>query len=234
MHTGIVGPVNDDPVMNLISFDPISSARLLVMVLAALVLNTAYCLTYNLLSGHPEELADALAWGLVFVVPWVAAIEIGRHARSLLAVGLVLCCAVLTALTLRSVLTDEWPSLLFLVRLLPGLAFAGVVITALWARKALPAKTDHPDAADSLVDCQFDFIRGAGNYLELHGTGSPRLVRGTMAAAQERLGDTFVRIHRSYLVKRSAIVRIERASVLLECGRRLPLGPVYRAALVGE
>ena len=85
---------------------------------------------------------------------------------------------------------------------------------------------------------EISHVRAAGNYLELHGEDGVHLVRQTMAAAEARLGDGFVRIHRSTLVRRDAILRIERGgsggpSVVLRGGEHLSIGRTYREGLEG-
>jgi len=81
-------------------------------------------------------------------------------------------------------------------------------------------------------------VRSAGNYLELHTDHGVHLVRETLKAVVPRLGDGFVRIHRSTLVRRDDIVRIERGgtgavSVVLRSGTILAVGRTYRGGLTG-
>lgn len=54
-----------------------------------------------------------------------------------------------------------------------------------------------------------DHIEAAGNYVELASDGQRLLHRATLAAIEAELGDRFVRIHRSRIVNRAAIRRIE-------------------------
>lgn len=54
------------------------------------------------------------------------------------------------------------------------------------------------------------WIEAAGNYVELHRTSAPLLHRAALAEMERRLrGEGFVRIHRSRLVRRDAIVAVE-------------------------
>lgn len=54
-----------------------------------------------------------------------------------------------------------------------------------------------------------DHVEAAGNYVELAAEGRRLLHRATLAAVEAELGDRFVRIHRSRIVNRTAIRRIE-------------------------
>ena len=50
-----------------------------------------------------------------------------------------------------------------------------------------------------------DHIRAAGNYVEVHAAGRALLHRATLTGVEIEIGDAFVRIHRSRLVRRDAI-----------------------------
>ncbi len=55
-----------------------------------------------------------------------------------------------------------------------------------------------------------DWIEAAGNYLEIHAAGRTHLVRETLKDLEARLDpECFVRIHRSRLVNRERILRVE-------------------------
>jgi two-component system LytT family response regulator len=54
-----------------------------------------------------------------------------------------------------------------------------------------------------------DWIEAAGNYVRLHQGGKDHLLRRTLAGLAERLGDRFVRIHRTALVNTRAIAALE-------------------------
>jgi DNA-binding LytR/AlgR family response regulator len=78
-----------------------------------------------------------------------------------------------------------------------------------------------------------DWVQAERDYVYLHAHGSPYLLRHTMAALEERLGDpTFLRIHRSALVRRERIAAIRRAGyrdlrVQLASGEELRVGRTY-------
>ena len=57
------------------------------------------------------------------------------------------------------------------------------------------------------------WVEAAGNYVELHRASAPVLHRAALADMERRLtGEGFVRIHRSRLVRRDAIVSVETKS----------------------
>lgn len=87
-----------------------------------------------------------------------------------------------------------------------------------------------------LQPTEIDWVSAAGNYLELHVATRTYLARETMKSVHERLGvERFVRVHRSSLVRRDAIVALratrQGAYVELRDGTRVPVGRRYRDEL---
>lgn len=82
-----------------------------------------------------------------------------------------------------------------------------------------------------------DWVRAAGNYVELHARGHDYLVRATLLRAAERLpSPPFLRIHRGLLVNADRIAHIEPVAAGTQCvvlrdGTRLPLSRRYRRRL---
>lgn len=80
-------------------------------------------------------------------------------------------------------------------------------------------------------------IQAEGDYVRIHQDGRSHLVSGSLSAMEARLGALgFLRIHRRTLVRRDAIVALERSrhgalAVTLADGSRLPVGRSYAAAL---
>jgi two-component system LytT family response regulator len=81
-----------------------------------------------------------------------------------------------------------------------------------------------------------DWIAAQGNYVSLHAGSESYLHRESLQNIAAELDPVFLRVHRS------AIVNIERvrklapaadgsASIVLQNGTTIPLGPTYRAAL---
>ncbi|MGN6376775.1 MAG: LytR/AlgR family response regulator transcription factor, partial [Sphingomonas sp.] len=56
---------------------------------------------------------------------------------------------------------------------------------------------------------EIESVTAAANYVEIAWGDRRLLHRATLAALEEQLGDGFVRIHRSRLVRRAAVRRIE-------------------------
>lgn len=84
---------------------------------------------------------------------------------------------------------------------------------------------------------EIDWIAAAGNYVELHGPFGMLMTRRTLAEMEAELGAAgFVRIHRSRLVRRAAIVAIETRQsgdfeLTLRGGASLGGSRRYRASL---
>jgi two-component system LytT family response regulator len=83
-----------------------------------------------------------------------------------------------------------------------------------------------------------DWIGAAGNYVELHGAGDVHLVRGTLQELEQRLPESFVRIHRSSIVNLDRVRELHPWShgdrlVVLDDGTELRLSRRYRDRLEG-
>lgn len=100
------------------------------------------------------------------------------------------------------------------------LQFAGLIAIAQWllARagetKDMPASPRTLKVVDGAVSHQIpvdeiDHVNAAGNYVELAWLGRTLLHRATLAAVAAELGSGFVQIHRSRLVRRAAVRRVE-------------------------
>lgn len=81
------------------------------------------------------------------------------------------------------------------------------------------------------------FLEAAGNYVEIHTAAGTHLIRGTLAAWQQRLAALgFVRVHRSRLVNRAHVTAIESNGsgdfeLTLTGGHKLTASRRYRAGL---
>jgi two-component system, LytTR family, response regulator len=84
---------------------------------------------------------------------------------------------------------------------------------------------------------EIEWIEAAGNYVKVHASGRPHLVRETLESVQARLGpDRFVRLHRSALVNLDSIQELVyegagEISTVLKSGTRLPTSRSYRERL---
>lgn len=85
---------------------------------------------------------------------------------------------------------------------------------------------------------EITWIEAAGNYVALHWQGRSLLHRSTLAALEHDLGAGFARIHRSRLVRRDAVRRIDGSqsgdfTVVLVDGTELRGSRRYREGLRG-
>lgn len=88
------------------------------------------------------------------------------------------------------------------------------------------------------------FLKAAGDYVEIiFENGRHDLFTGTLTAMEEKLPDTFLRVHRSHIVNTAYVQRLERdpggaGNLLLSNGTRIPVSrrilPHVRDALENE
>lgn len=71
------------------------------------------------------------------------------------------------------------------------------------------------------------YVQGLKDYVKIHTDRETYVVKSGVAAMCERLGDDFVRVHRSYIVNRNKITAVSSHDV--ELGRiEIPFGERYR------
>ena len=113
-------------------------------------------------------------------------------------------------------------------RRVPAFAASLALVALLRSRIAQPSG----GAEMPLLPRQIDWIRAAGNYIELRTSGRTVVHRSSIGAAERDLAKHgFVRIHRSTLVRRDRIARVRPQDVVLTDGTHLKLGKRYRASL---
>lgn len=84
---------------------------------------------------------------------------------------------------------------------------------------------------------EIDWVQAQGNYLQLHTGSASFMLRETMNGFEAQLDpEEFLRIHRGFLVRLSAIREIQQEArgssvVILKNGTRLPLSRRYRSRL---
>lgn len=83
---------------------------------------------------------------------------------------------------------------------------------------------------------EIEIVDAHGNYARLVTPRGNYLVRGTMAQLEQRLGSEFLRVHRSIIVRRASVVRVESAPnggcwLQLASGGRVRSGRSYRRAV---
>ena len=77
------------------------------------------------------------------------------------------------------------------------------------------------------------YIEGMSEYLKIHmdkeSMAKPLIVLLSMKKLEERLPkDSFMRIHRSYIVNLKKIIEVNKNRVILDADTYLPLGDLYR------
>ena len=98
--------------------------------------------------------------------------------------------------------------------------FAAVLVAAAWLEKRREAANAAPpperievrDGGKTMFIAPADilFLEAAGNYVEIHTATARHLIRGTLAAWEQKLsGLGFVRIHRSRLVNKAHVLALQ-------------------------
>lgn len=76
------------------------------------------------------------------------------------------------------------------------------------------------------------YMKAQENFAQIVTTGQTYLPMLSMAKLEEQLkGDVFLRVHRSYLVHRSAIRQILKNDILLVNDEQIPIGDQYRTRI---
>lgn len=83
---------------------------------------------------------------------------------------------------------------------------------------------------------EIEWVQAMGNYVNLHRRGHAYPLRATLSATAERLGDAFVRVHRSHLVRLALVDAIEPtdagdALLRLQGGAVVPCSRTHLEAL---
>lgn len=208
---------------------PIPNRLLLVWSAAATFAVALYCIAYTYYAGSAENLGDALGWAIANVLPWLFAIEAGKRAPTWKAAAAVLLAAAGVSIMLGYLLTVSADGAAFeMVRRLPPLAFSAALIAILRSGVGGSGATD----TIPLLPGQIDWVRAAGNYVELRAGGRTIVHRLPIGEAERSLAaHGFVRIHRSILVRRDRIARIRPNDVVLSDGTHLKIGKRYRSRL---
>ena len=210
-----------------------------------------YCLAYTWSQGIAEHPSAAIGWTTANLLPWLAALELAKRAASGRQGGFpsaAMLVAILAGAALASLLIEAslglipFPrsaeALLFeALRRLPGAALV-LVLTRLGRARADRRVDASPVKAPPLplLPRQIDWVRAAGNYVELHCGGRLVMRRMTIKQAESALAaHGFLRIHRSVLVNQSRIARVHTGKladeVALLDGTVLKVGGAYRSPM---
>ncbi len=74
------------------------------------------------------------------------------------------------------------------------------------------------------------FIQGQGDYVEIYFDDRKLLTRENLKELESKYSD-FIRIHKSYIVNKTKILRIKTNSIKLQSGKELPIGRQYKQNL---
>jgi DNA-binding LytR/AlgR family response regulator len=209
---------------------PIPPQLLAGGVAAAAILVAIYCLAYTSLVGRPETFGQSLAWAVSNICPWLVAVELAKRARDRAHAGAVLIAALVASVLLGYASgASEGAAAFELWRRVPSLLAAAAVVALL--RSAVGRRRD--GAMDiPLLPHQIDWVRAAGNYVELRAGGRTIVHRASISAVEQKLASHgFIRIHRSMVVRRDLIARMRRHDVVLADGTHLKVGKRFRAQL---
>jgi hypothetical protein len=210
---------------------PLSPAQAAAAVAGVSAAVALYCIGYSAMSGRSETLSSALGWAVVNIAPWLVAIEALKHRRDFLGSIAILLGAAATSIGLGAILLGAELSAFEAWRRVPALIACAAVAILLgqMRRREAAAAANGPIPVPA---ARIDWVRAAGNYVELKIGDRVILHRTTLNAAERELGGHgFVRIHRSILVRRDRIDRVRREDVVLRDGTHLKLGKRYRSAL---
>jgi DNA-binding LytR/AlgR family response regulator len=208
---------------------PLPLSRLALLSAGAAACVALYCVLYTALAGRPETAAQAFAWATANILPWVVALEGAKRARTLIAVAAALAGGLALSMALEVVLFDASHLLLDAWRRVPALLLVGGIAAALrWAGPPQGAAASELP----LLPRQIEWVRAAGNYVELRAKGRGIIHRASLSAVQRQLADHgFIRVHRSLLVRRDCIARVRPTDLILLDGTHLKTGKRYRAGL---
>jgi two-component system LytT family response regulator len=80
---------------------------------------------------------------------------------------------------------------------------------------------------------EIEWIEAADYYVQVHAQGKAYLVRESLQKLEQRLGEPFLRVHRSALVNVAKVQRLERLEggelgIVLQSGSKVPVSRARR------
>lgn len=233
---------------------PLSLGEGLYVGAALFALGTAYCQVYCAISmpamdGMTMPLSLSMWRSAIETVPALIAFELAKRVMgatsgprtiagvagallvaAMISTAMVFVCHGLfysSAMPLRPIIADR----------LPGITLTAIAIA--WASRqarGIQAAALRHSATELPPAEWIDWVRSAGNYVEVRANGRSVLKRMTMAQAEQALSaNSFVRVHRSMLVNRDRIVGLDRSErprhLRLADGTHVKVGEAFRANL---
>jgi DNA-binding LytR/AlgR family response regulator len=231
---------------------PLSAVEMLYVGCVLFVVGTAYCQLYCALAmpamdGMHMRLTLSMWRSAIETVPALIAFELSKRvlSRATDAAAMVGVVAVLLLAAVISTVmvyvchgfffTSEMPLRPVIADRLPGITLTAIAIA--WASRqartatALAVVSRSPEQlppADWI-----DWVRAAGNYVEIRVAGRTRLLRMTLRQARALLPrEQFIQIHRSVIVNRARIATVKgRRSVEMADGTSFTVGDAHRSNL---
>jgi len=198
---------------------PLSPKGTAIAIIGLTSAAVAYCFATKLAEGQPEHFGTALGWALTTIVPWLLCFELSKRLPPgafksqwprlvTLLVGTALLSAFAEHLFDKLVFGPDVPSIVhLLVHRIPPAAvvLAAWLLSRVRARPRGAARSSDPGELP-FVSVDVERISIAGNYLEMHSSAGIELVRMPMHLAENGLArHGFVRVHRSWMVRRTAV-----------------------------
>ena len=91
-------------------------------------------------------------------------------------------------------------------------------------------KTEYRIVKVTIADIRY--IEAMSEYLKIYVEGEPKpiITLLSMKKMEERLPDTFMRIHRSYIVNLNKIQEVNKNRIIMDADTYLPIGDMYKEA----
>lgn len=230
---------------------PLTFAEALVIGLALVAAGTAYCQIYCLLAlqqmhGATMPLAASLARGNADVLPAFLVFESGKRALQLsrvrrwLVIAAILAGGIVLGVVIRSQVRDMSPGLTLRHMVVDRTLFMLLAAAALayYSLRGRRAMSEDPwresDERERIPPSNaIEWIKAAGNYVEIRAAGRTRLLRITLRETRALLpDDQFIQIHRSVIVNRERIATVKgRRSVEMADGTAFTVGDAHRSNL---
>lgn len=218
----------------------------------------AYCEVCTVLAGLPRPgIAVSGSWALQIAIGWaIVGGFLGRYGarvagapfvRARPAASIVIAVLAIAAFILgiewaiTSLRGDPLEMLTLLEVRGPMTLVGGALLVGIFAVRRRFVGDPSPDSLEvmtgtgyvEIATAKIECLEADGNYLNVaHSSGRTYLLRSTMHAAEHRLGQRFVRIHRSMIVNRGRIRERRRGGQLvLQSGRIVRIGRAFRSHL---
>ncbi len=224
----------------------LSAKEFAAVAVAMLAAGTIYCQLWCLIAfmrphQGPMPLGASVILAFLDIVPALAAFELSKRAPrgawGLVVIALTFLIALACATALRTTVDIMLPAnptirVLAAQRLGPLTIAAAALAWYFFQRKQVAERA--AAATASLPPAKsIDWVKAAGNYVEVHVGGATRLIRMTLRQAADQLPrDTFVQVHRSVIVNRASVATQQgRRTIRMSDGAEIPVGDAYRSNL---